>query len=94
MRAGDENSRPGTKIEFPCDYPVKIVGENHENFTETVVALTREHAPEITEAHVRVRESREGNYCSVTITIRATGEAQLVALHESLKGHPSVRLVL
>lgn len=82
------------KIEFPCDYPIKIVGENSATFTQTVVDLTREHAPEITDAHVSVRASRDGNYCSVTITIRATGEAQLVALHESLKTYASVRLVL
>ncbi|NJN51252.1 MAG: DUF493 domain-containing protein [Gammaproteobacteria bacterium] len=85
---------PEPKIEFPCDYPVKIIGENHERFKETVVALTRQHAPEITEAHVRVRESRDGNYCAVNITIRATGEAQLLALHAALKTYPLVRLVL
>ncbi len=54
----------------------------------------RRHAPEITDEHVKVRASRAGNYCSVTITIRATGEAQLRELHETLKTHPLVRLVL
>jgi putative lipoic acid-binding regulatory protein len=82
------------RIEFPCDYPVKIVGENRDSFTTTVVELTRMHAPEITEEQVRVRASRNGNYCAVTITIRATGTAQLSALHETLKAYPLVRLVL
>jgi len=82
------------RIEFPCDYPIKIVGENRDAFTETVVELTRIHAPEVTDDHVRVRASRHGNYCSVTIVIRATGEPQLRALHESLKSYPLVRLVL
>ena len=82
------------RIEFPCDYPIKIVGENRDAFTETVVALTRCHAPEVSDDKVRVRASRAGTYCSVTIVIRATGVAQLAALHETLKRYPLVRLVL
>ncbi len=82
------------RIVFPCDYPVKIVGESHDTFAEEVVELTRRHAPEITDEHVEVRASRAGRYCSVTITIRATGEPQLRDLHETLKAHPLVRMVL
>jgi putative lipoic acid-binding regulatory protein len=82
------------RIEFPCDYPIKIVGDNHAAFVATVVALTQQHAPEVTASDVEVRESRAGNYVSVTITIRATGEAQLRALHESLQTCAFVRLVL
>jgi len=82
------------RIVFPCDYPVKVVGENRDAFAEAVVELARRHAPEITDEHVQVRASRAGNYCSVTITIRATGEPQLRELHATLKSHPLVRLVL
>jgi len=82
------------RIEFPCDYPVKIVGENRDSFAQDVIELTRLHAPEVTDDHVQVRPSRAGNYCSVTITIRATGEVQLRELHEILKTHPLVHLVL
>jgi hypothetical protein len=82
------------RIEFPCDYPIKIVGENHADFTATVVEMTQRHAPEVTLAQVRVRNSREGKYASVTITIRATGEAQLRRLHADLQTYSAVRLVL
>lgn len=82
------------RIVFPCDYPVKIVGENRDAFAATVIELTRRHAPEITDEHVQVRASRAGNYCAVTITIRATGEPQLRELHATLKTCSLVRLVL
>jgi uncharacterized protein len=82
------------RIEFPCDYPIKIVGENRDAFTETVIELTRRHAPEISDDDIRVKASRAGTYCSVTIVIRATGVEQLAALHETLKGYPLVRLVI
>jgi uncharacterized protein len=81
-------------IEFPCAYPIKIVGENRDAFAATVVALTQQHAPEVTTDDVEIRESRAGNYVSVTITIRATGEAQLRALHTTLRTCSLVRLVL
>lgn len=82
------------RIVFPCEYPVKIVGENRDAFAATVIELTRRHAPEITDEHVQVRASRAGNYCAVTITIRATGEPQLRELHATLKTCSLVRLVL
>ncbi len=82
------------RIEFPCDYPVKIVGVNRDSFAQDVIELTRKHAPEITDEHVKVRPSSAGTYCAVTITIIATGEPQLRELHETLKAHPLVHLVL
>ena len=57
-----ELTEPSTKvaprIEFPCDYPVKIVGENRDSFSQDVVELVRRHAPEITDEHVKVRASK------------------------------------
>ncbi len=88
-------SDPATpKITFPCDYPVKIVGASTAEFAATVVELTQRHAPEVTDEQVSIRDSRHGNYCAVTITIRATGEVQLRALHETLRSYPPVRMVL
>lgn len=81
-------------IEFPCDYPIKILGENRDGFESAVVELTRRHAPEVTDAEISVRNSRAGRYAAVTITIRATGERQLKRLHDDLSRHPAVRLVL
>ena len=87
----DESS---ATIEFPCDYPIKIVGTDGADFRESVIELTRRHAPEVTAENVSVRSSRHGTYASVTIVIRATGEPQLKRLHRELTSHPSVRLVL
>lgn len=82
------------KIEFPCDYPIKILGDNHARFTDRVVAVVRRHAPELLDEKVSCRESRNGNYISVTVVIRAEGEEQLKRLHNELKSDQWVRLVL
>jgi uncharacterized protein len=43
---------------------------------------------------VSVQQSRRGTYCSVRVTIVATGEPQLQALHAALMAQPAVRMVL
>ncbi len=82
------------RIEFPCDYPIRIIGEQAEDFRTVVLDIVRSHAGDIDESSVTVQESRRGAYCSVRVTIVATGEAQLEALHRALMAQPAVRLVL
>lgn len=82
------------RLEFPCDYPVKVMGSSTGTFERDVVEVCRVHAPEVQEQHVSVRQSRAGNYLSVTVTIRATGEAQLRALFADLKNVGGLKLVL
>lgn len=82
------------RIEFPCDYPIKIIGEVDETAVVEIVAVVRQHAPEVTPDQVSTRDSRNGNFRSVRVTIVATGEDQLKRLHEQLLALPSVRLVL
>ena len=48
------------KIEFPCRYPVKIVGTNSIDFVARVTLIVREHAPELAEGDVSVKLSRGG----------------------------------
>lgn len=81
-------------IEFPCAYPIKVVGMNQGDFVAEVVELVRTYAPEISDEHVRVRKSSAAKYVSVTLEIQATGAPQLLDIHEALKGHPLVKLVL
>jgi len=82
-------------IRFPCDdYPIKVIGTSHDTLVSAVVAIVRAHDEGFEEATVEERASREGNYTSVRLSIRATGEPQLKALHEALMAHPLVKLVL
>lgn len=83
------------KIQFPCDdYPIKVIGASSDTLVSSVVAIVRVHDDGFEEATVDARRSRQGNYTSVRLSIRATGELQLKALHEALMAHPLVKLVL
>jgi putative lipoic acid-binding regulatory protein len=82
------------KIEFPCDYPIKIIGVNHHTLRETVVEIVRSHAPDLIDDSISLHDSREGKYRSVRLSITATGEPQLKALHQALLSEPLVKMVL
>lgn len=82
------------RVEFPCDYPIKVVGEGAGDFRDVVVDIIRIHAPDLDEARVSVRESRNGRFLSVNVIIRATGEAQLQSIFTSLKQTGRVQMVL
>lgn len=83
-----------TLLEFPCDFPLKIMGASQPGFAQTVVAVVLRHAPDFDAAAVEMRPSKAGNYLSLTCTIRATSKAQLDALYRELSSHPLVKVVL
>ncbi len=82
------------KIEFPCDYVIKVIGDSAPDFTEFVVGIVAQHAPGIREEDVSVKDSSKGRFCSVQLTIFATGESQLTALFLDLKASGRVHMVL
>ena len=82
------------RIEFPCDYPIKVMGETCEEFREHVFMVMERHAPGFDQAKVSIRDSRKATYQSVTVTITATGKEQLEAIFIDLKTSSRVRMVL
>ncbi|NNC54175.1 MAG: DUF493 domain-containing protein [Pseudomonadales bacterium] len=90
--AGDGS--PAPKIEFPCDYPIKVLGRSGENFSANVTRVVLEHDPGFDPGTISQRASRHGAFCAITLTIRATGTAQLEALHRSLQRLDAVKMVL
>lgn len=83
-----------TLIEFPCDFPLKVMGKAEEDFAQAIVAVVLRHAPDFDAASVEMRPSKAGNYLSLTCTVRATSKAQLDALYRELTSHPMVKIVL
>jgi uncharacterized protein len=83
-----------TLLEFPCDFPIKIMGASREGFAQAILDVVLTHAPDFDGATMEMRASRGGNYLSLTCTIRATSKAQLDALYRELSGHPWVKIVL
>ena len=91
-----ETDKPETQtlLEFPTDFPVKIMGARTNGFAQSVIDIVLRHAPDFDAATTEMRLSKAGNYLSLTCTIRATSKAQLDALYIELTGHPDVKVAL
>lgn len=83
-----------TLLEFPCDFPLKIMGARSDGFAQTVVEIVLRHAPDFRAETVEMRVSSGGNYLSITCTVRAESRQQLDNLYRELSGHPAVKVVL
>ena len=82
------------RIEFPCDYPVKIVGDAAADFRAVVEAVVERHAGGFPRELTTERFSSNGRFVSITVTIVATGPEQLQAMFEELKATGRVHMVL
>jgi putative lipoic acid-binding regulatory protein len=83
-----------TLLEFPCTFPIKMMGETREGFAEAMVEVVRRHAPDFDAAQVEMRASSGGKYLSLTCTVNATSKAQLDDLYRELSAHAWVKVVL
>lgn len=87
----DEAESP---LKFPCDFPIKAMGKADCDLDSIVFEIVRRHAPEIGEGAVKIRDSTQGNYISVTVLLRATSRAQLDAIYYDLTDCKQVIMAL
>jgi len=83
-----------TLVEFPCDFPIKVMGEMREEFTQTIIDVIRIHTEEFDAGKVEMRASSAGKYLSLTCTVHVTSKPQLDDIYRALTSHPLVKFVL
>jgi len=81
-------------IEFPCDFPIKIMGAAGDSFLPAMAAIVVRHAPDFKVDTIQIRPSKAGNYLALTCTVRAHSQAQLDGLYRELSSHPMVKVAL
>jgi putative lipoic acid-binding regulatory protein len=88
------NDNEETLLEFPCDFPIKVMGRAEPGFDCLVVELVRKHAPDLKEGAVTSRPSKGGKWLSVTVTLRAESKSQIDAIYHDLTAHEKVVMAL
>ena len=83
-----------TILEFPCEFPIKIMGKNHQELEICVMTIFNKHVPDLVEGAIKSRESRNGNYLSITVTINAQSQSQLDGIYQELSAHELVLMAL
>ena len=88
-------SEPKTDLfNFPCAFPVKVIGKDVDGFKEIVTEIVRHHVPDLAADAVTTRPSSGGKYIAVTATFTAQSREQLDALYRELSSHDQVLYVL
>ncbi|WP_260854583.1 DUF493 family protein [Paraburkholderia sp. BCC1884] len=88
------NPEKTSLLEFPCEFPIKIMGKTHPEFADTIVEVVRKFDNEVDASRLETRPSSGGNYTGLTVTVRATSQEQLDDIYRALTGHPMVKVVL
>ena len=57
-----------TLLEFPCEFPIKIMGARVDDFAQVVLEVVLTHAPDFDAATMQMRPSAKGNYLAITCT--------------------------
>jgi putative lipoic acid-binding regulatory protein len=93
--AGADNASPKESlIEFPCDFPIKVMGKTHPEFAQTIAMVIRTFDGGFDETAIETRPSSGGTYTGLTVTVRAASQAHLDDIYRALTGHPMVKIVL
>ena len=81
-------------LTFPCEFPIKIFGKNHYGFHQAVVEILRRHIKEFDKTKIKEVESKQKNYCSITIYVNATSQEQLDGIYMELSSSNWVIMAL
>jgi putative lipoic acid-binding regulatory protein len=81
-------------IEFPCSFPIKMMGRDTPEFRAAARALVENHVGAVADDAVQAALSRNGRFVSVTITITATSQEQLDAIYMDVTSHEDVLMAL
>jgi uncharacterized protein len=81
-------------LEFPCDFPLKIIGFQRTGYAQSILDVVKRHAPDYDGGTMEMRPSSKGKYLSLTCTVRAVSQQQLDDLYRELCDHPMVVKVL
>ena len=79
---------------FPCDFALKVMGENRDNYPAYVLSVCQEHVIGIDESCLHTRLSSSGKYIAVTVKLVVTSRKQLDDLYIELNNHKQTKMAL
>ena len=80
-------------IEFPRQFPIKVMGNAHPEFEKNILETVRQHAPDTEPHHITTRQSSKGNYTGATVKVNVESKEQLDKIYRALTDHEMVKVV-
>jgi putative lipoic acid-binding regulatory protein len=81
-------------LEFPCEFPLRVIGDDADDFHDFVVDIVRRHVPELDDRTISTQPSSNGRYRSIRMKFTATSRQQVDALYIELSSYTRVRFIL
>jgi uncharacterized protein len=88
----DKNNPP--QLEFPLVFPLRVIGENLDDFEPFVLEIVRRHFPDLLEENIMHSLSGGTKYRSVSVEFWAESREQIDALCAELTSHKRVLMIL
>jgi len=85
------NARP---LEFPCEFPIKVMGRHDSDIKALTRAIVERHAGPLEDSSVRLRTSTDGNFLAVTFVVTAQSREQLDTIYRELTACKAVLMAL
>lgn len=83
-----------TLFEFPCEFPLKVMGHNNAEFIATVNEIAATHIDCFDNGCMVSRESNGGKFLSITITFEAQSKDHVDNFYRALHAHERVLMLL
>ena len=87
-------SEPDKLLQFPCSFPIKMMGRADAAFSDTAISLVEQHVGKVAADAIQTSASRNGNFLSVTVTIDAKSQEQLDSIYNDLSNHEDILVAL
>jgi uncharacterized protein len=81
-------------IQYPCHFPIKVMGANVDGYVAAMAHVAHAFDPTFDASTIEQRPSKAGNYLGLTLHVRVTSREQLDELYRTLTTHPMVKIVL
>ncbi len=81
-------------LHFPCDFALKVMGEDIDNYSAYVLSVCQKHVEGVTAKSMHTRPSRNGKYIAVTVQLTATSRQQLDDLYSQLNAYKHTKMAL
>ena len=94
MTTESTNPKQDTLLEFPCEFPIKMMGRNEPVFHAAARSIVERHVGSLSDEAIRLSHSRNENFVSLTITITASSQAQLDDIYRELSASEDVLVAL
>lgn len=97
MNTADEpgvDEQRSSRIEFPCQYPLKVIADARESLIAELIQALRVELPDLQASDFDIRDSRNQRFVSLRFTILARSEAHVAAIFAAIKTLKNIHMVL